>query len=173
MQYRKLVADQTVLYSSDRTSSGDFSLSRCDKAEVVALGVHHRYYAKGGFAGGGGWRETDQGVRVRLVTNKASRGVTEFVTLAAHLLPYEGDTQAKWDEAQARIAARQAEQKLYDDKLSSLEDRFKDRGFEVHIRVRYAGSPPAIHLHSLADVERLLDLLERDGLGTLDVPFET
>lgn len=159
MQYRNLIKGQTVLYSYDRTSSPDFHLPKASLVTVVALGVEHHYRAKGGFAGGGGPRSTDQGVLVRRGAD-STREPSEFVTLAAHLLPYAGDTRIEWDEAQVQIAARKAEKERHTAVLDDLSVRFKLRGFDVHVLARDAASAPSIHLTSLADVERLLAWIE-------------
>ena len=160
MQYRNLTKGQTVLYSSDRTSSRDFRLASCELAEVTGLDISHTYWAKGGFSGGGGSRHTDQGVRVRLLTNKMGKGSTEFVTVAAHLVAYEGDTRTEWDEAQVRIEARRAEKERHQRELLDLEARFEARGLGVTVRSRDASTAPTLAMDSLADVYRLLAWIE-------------
>ncbi len=160
MQYRNLAVGQTVFYSTDRTSSRDFSLSQCDQAEVIGLGVEHSYYAKGGFAGGGGTRTTGQGVRVRLVTNYIGRKTTEFVTVAAHLVEANEANCKEWEEARARIDAKIAEKERHTAELDALDVRFKACGFDVTVRTRFAGGAPTLAMNSVADVERLLAWIE-------------
>jgi len=162
VQYRNLTRGQIVLYSSDRTSSRDFRLAGCELAEVTGLNVTHRYWAKGGFSGGGGSRETTQGVRVRLLTNDMGKATTEFVTVAAHLVAYEGDIKTEWDEAQVRIKARRAEKDRHQAELTALEERFEARGLTATLRARDKDTAPTLGLDSLADVYRLIACIEQN-----------
>ena len=54
MKYADVKPGHTVLWSEARTSSPRFSFRSLHVATVLDTGVHHRWYADGGYSGGGG-----------------------------------------------------------------------------------------------------------------------
>jgi hypothetical protein len=162
MKLSDVKVGQKVLYNSRRANSPDYRAAASKAAEVIEIGVEHRYSVSvGGWNGHTEYRRTDQGIRIRYRNPEWDRHgfakgepdrpeFAETVVIAAYLQPAEGEALTKWEQAQA---VRLVTHRLSEARETARKDSiraFALAGYEVSVDGNGNVTFDA------ADIERLL-----------------
>jgi hypothetical protein len=134
VRYTAVSVGQQVLYNSHRTGSQKYYVEDSYLAEVLETGVRYSYEVRPS-----GWsyspiedRETEHGIRLRVQPHVPGDS-WETTTIAAYLVPAEGEALAKWQARQRSNAEHRADMAFHASRLETIQERFSDAGVDVKL----------------------------------------